>query len=313
MREDTWIFALRFTPYYKIDTALNNLEVVRAAMIEAVLALNAAKAGMETAAELEGFKTDAYARERSRATSNLLNFSALYASYVDVCRRIRGYAKLKDDAPYRRALSRLIGGNSGGHEFIKGFRNFILHHHLLEPEVKITYSQTRSTKLYLDSNALLYSGFKWTTKARHFIQKDVELDVTDAVNAVIRDVKRLIMFHRKMIEARLPEEKRAYEIYTYERERLRHLQSVASDIGAAFFKRSTPIVSRLIDSKTIENVLNSLLSDEEVRLVLCALANKHKNLPPITQNSVATGVDRLLKSRIKYKNTGAYLQGRPFK
>lgn len=310
LSDDAWRFAIQFTPYSKVNTALENLEVVRAAMFESVLALNAAKAGMESAMEFKGSTPDIYAREQSKATSSLLNFSALYASYIDVCRRIRKYAGQSNDGAYRRAIGRLIGKNSGAHGFVKGFRNFILHHHLLQPGVQIKYGEVRSVKLLLNSNSLLYSGFSWTVDARSYIQSGAELDVLKVASIVSKDVERLISFHKKMVEKRMCAEKRAFDTYLYERSRFKHLQKSAVDMSAALLKRPTPMIYRLIDKDQIEQVLNSLLPDEEVKSILSALADRHRNLTTDAHKAVLREIEKLLKERSNFNNTGAYLQGR---
>lgn len=312
LSDEAWSFAIQFTPYNKVITALENLEVVRAAMFEAVLALNAAKAGMEIAVEFNSSSTDVYVREKSKATSSLLNFSALYASYIDVCRRIREYAGQVNDEAYRRAIYRLIDRNSGAHDFVKGFRNFILHYHLPQPNIQISYGVTRSVEIYLDSNSLLYSGFKWKVDARSYIQSGARLDIEKVTIIVFKDVERLIKFHKKIVEKRLYREKQAFDIYLYERRRFKHLQNSAMDLSAALLKRPTPMISRLVNKDVIEQVLNSLLPDDEAKLILSALADRHRNLSPDAQKAVAREIEKLLKERTRFNNTGAYLQGREF-
>lgn len=312
LSDEAWSFAIQFTPYSKVSTALENLEVVRAAMFEAVLALNAAKAGMEVAVEFSGFSTNVYDREKSKATSNLLNFSALYASYIDVCRRIRKYAGQVNDKAYKRAIDRLVNRNSGAHGFIKGFRNFILHYHLPQPGIKISYGATRSVEIYLNSNSLLYSGFDWTVDARSYIQSGELLDIEKVTTIVFKDVEKLIKFHQKIVEKRLCRERRAFDTYLYERCRFKHLQNSAMDLSAALRKRPTPMIFRLVNKDLIEQVLNSLLPDDEAKLILSALADRHRNLSLDAQKAVTREIEKLLKERTRFNNTGAYLQGREF-
>lgn len=312
LSDDAWAFAIQFTPYCKVNTALENLGVVRSALFEAVLTLNAAKAGMESSWGFSDSRVDVYSREQSKATSSLLNFSALYASYIDVCRRVRKYAGQVNDRAYQRAIRRLMGKNLGAHGFVKGFRNFILHHHLLQPYVQISYGDARAVELLLNSNSLLYSGFEWTVDARSYIQRGADLDVLETVNVVSKDVDRLIKFHKRMVETRLRREKFAFDTYIYERSRFKHLQSSVTDMSMAFIKRPTPMISRLLSSDLLEQVLNSLLPDDDVRFVLCALADRHKNLSSDVRKIVTREIGDLLGARIRFENTGAYLQGRKF-
>lgn len=232
LQEESWNYALRFSPYHKVHTALENLERVHAAMLEASLGLNAATAGMDTVLEFKRSDNSAYAREQSKATSNLLTFSALYASYVDVCRRIRKYSKLENSESYTRGIGRVIGKNSGAHSFAMGLRNFILHHHLVEPGITISMGESRTVRLLLDSNALLFAGFKCKADAREYIRSDKKLDVLKTTTTVVKDVARLVRFHRKIAEKRLPEEKFAHDTYLHERTRFRHLQNATFDPGA---------------------------------------------------------------------------------
>lgn len=311
--DEAWNFSIQFTPYKKVIVALNNLDVVHAAMLEAVLALSAAKAGMENSVEFDGFGSDVYAREQSKATSSLLNFSALYASYIDVCRRVRKYSGRLNDKAYRHAIHRLIGENSGAHDFIKGLRNFILHYHLPQPGIQITSGKVRSVDLYLESSSLLFSGFDWTSDARSYLQREARLDIHNAVTVVMGDIDRLVKFHRKLSEKGMQREKFAYDVYTYERVRLKHLQNSVVDLNAAFLKRPTTTISRLISKDLVEQVLNSLLPDDEVRMVLSSLADRHKNLSFDARRSVTREIEKLLKERARFNNTGTYLQGRALK
>jgi len=305
LSDEAWYFALRFAPYHKVHVALENLERVNLAMLEACLNLNAAMAGMESAFELHGPNKTAYARERSRSTSALLTFSALYASYIDVCRRIRNYSGLKDSPAYSRAVRRIIINNVGAHGFAKGLRNFMLHYHLVEPNIAITLGEGRTVKLLLDSSYLLFSGFRdWSPDARDYIRKNEGLDVISAATSVVRDAGRVILFHRKLAERRLVREKLAYEAYLHERARFRHLQNAVVDIAAAF-RRPTPILERVLDKDVVSLALSSSLEDVDVRHVLLALADRHRNLPSDTKKALLDEVEVLLVNRRKIPNCGA--------
>ncbi|MDF1853877.1 hypothetical protein [Pseudooceanicola sp.] len=309
LSDEAWEFALRFSPYSKVDNALNNLERVHSAMQESCIGLNTAMAGMAAAMELHDRDTSAYVREQSKATSNLLTFSALYASYIEVCYRIRDYCGLKKSQAYRRAIGRLIGEKSGEHDFAKGLRNFILHYHLAEPSVTITWGDERTAKLLLNPNSLLYGGFDWTANARLYIQKQKELDVIATTSVVLRNVSRIVRFHRKMAEKQLRTSKLAFDTYRYERSRYQHLAKSVTDMGA-IFKRPTTILSRTVDKKLIEQTLNSTLSEDDVRTVLTTLADRFRNLSDDAKAAISREVDELLKQNPRYPNGGAFLNGR---
>ena len=309
LSDEAWAFALRYSPYHKVHTTLENLERVHSAMLEACLSLNTALAGMESAYELHSADRVTYERERSKATSSLLTFSALYASYVDVCYRIRDYAGLKKSEAYKRAVKRIIGKNAGEHSFAKGLRNFILHYHLVEPEISISWGSERSVKLLLESNYLLFSGFTWNADAQNYIQSNEKLDVIKATNTVIRDVRRLVKFHRKLAENRLGESKFAYETYIHERNRYHHLQKSVVDISAAF-KRPTTVLSRILSDTIVRQTLDSTMAEDSVRHILSAMANRHQNLSEDTMKKVSQEIDELLRTRPRFPNTGAFLDGR---
>lgn len=311
LHEESWKFALRFCPYHKVHVALENLDTVQSAMLDACQGLNSAMAGMETAFELGPTDRSAYERERSKATSNLLNFSALYASYLDVCRRLRGYCDLKSSAAYKRAIDRIVGDNAGEHSFISGLRNFILHYQLVQPAISITVGETRSVKINLDTNSLLYAGFDWSAVARGFMQSDATIDIVGTTSSVFRDVVRLVKFHRKIARKRLSNAASAYELYVYERRKMMHLHSSAVDVGA-IVKRPTTVLSRLVDERVVKKTIESGLSDEDVRTVLVTLADRYRNLSAATKDAISADVDRLLRRRTEYPKTGAYLQGREF-
>lgn len=307
--EEAWQFAVRFSSYHKVHIALENLERVHSAMLEACLNLNSAMAGMETAFELDGNDLSRYRRERSRATSNLLTFSALYASYIEVCYRIRDYAGLKKSAPYSNAIRRIIGKKSGEHNFTKDLRNFILHYHLIEPDIEVSQGKTRTVRLLLKSDYLLFSGFVWKSEAQKYIQASEKLDVMKAITTVTKDVGRVVKFHQKMAERFLPEEKFAYDVYVRERNRYRHLQKSAIDLGAAF-KLPSSVSSRVLDKELTNHILQSSLSDEEMRLTLLTLADRYKNLSTITKELLSREIDEILLSRPRLPNVGSFLSGR---
>ena len=309
LQEESWNYSLRFSPYHKVHTALENLERVHAAMLEASFGLNAATAGMESALELQRSDKSAYVREQSKATSNLLTFSALYASYIDVCRRIRTYSKMKKSKAYERGIRRVIGKNFGAHRFVKGLRDLILHYHLVEPNIIVSIGEKNTVQLLLDSNSLLFAGINWTADARDYIRSERKLDVLQTTNTVVKDVARLVRFHRMIAERRLPKEKLAYDTYLHERTRLIHLQNATFD-PSALIKRHSPVLSRVIDPSVMEVTLNSTIPDDELRMLLTTLANRHQNLSLDKMAVVVDEIEQILRRRIRYPNTGSYLDGR---
>ena len=309
LQEDSWNYSLRFSPYHKVHTALENLERVHAAMLEASFSLNAATAGMESALELKRSDNSAYTREQSKATSSLLTFSALYASYIDVCRRIRKYTKMENSNAYQRGIRRVIGKNFGAHCFVTGLRNYILHYNLVEPNIIVSIGEKTTVQLLLDSNSLFLDGYKWTADARDYIHSDKKLDVLQTTNTVVKDVARLVRFHRKIAERRLPKEKLAYDTYLHERTRLIHLQNASFD-PSAFIKRHSTVLPRVIAPSVMEVALNSTISDNELRMLLTTLANRHQNLSLDKMAVVVGEIEQILRRRIRYPNTGSYLDGR---
>lgn len=309
LRDDEWRYVLRFCPYHKVDTALKNLDVIQSALEDACLALNAARAGMETAFDHSRDEHVTYRREQSKATAQLLNFSALYASYVDVCRRIRGYCQLTGEGSYDRAVRRLVAKNASAHSFAKDLRNYSLHYHIPEPNVTIRISDHRSVTLWLDSQALLYSGFKWKSASRTFLQASKELDVMETVTAITKDVIRTVRFHRKLVDVRLVSMQFAYNTYQNERARYQQLRNSVTDIGAAF-KRPRSLMSRLLEKDFVDQVLASSLPDQSARRLLIDFADRHQNLPKEVLESLEKEIERALSRRPNFPTGGAYLSRR---
>jgi hypothetical protein len=307
-----WSFALRFAPYHKVSLALESLELVQSAMLEVGLSLNAAKAGMESALLFPHSRTSAYEREQSKATINLLNFSALYASYIDICRRLRKYVGLNERPAYDRAIQKIIGKNVGKHSFIKDLRNFILHHHLLRPSVTVTHGDSRTVTLLVNADSLIIDGYDWKSGARGFIQSNRKIDITATTDDISNDVSRLIEFHVKMAERRLRKDKLAYELYKYERARVDHLSKSITNIEAIFKFRSRSLISKSIDKQLLNNVLTSSLTDDEVRQIISSIADRYKNFAPEMKTSVDEEITKLLLSRPKFPVTSVYMGGRLF-
>ncbi|MDP3340647.1 hypothetical protein [Frigidibacter sp.] len=292
--------------------ALENLKQIHVAMLEACLGMNSAMAGMASAMEIAEVPSGTYEREQSKSTSHLLNFLALYSLYVDICRRIKSEAGIpKTSAPYHRAIRRITKSNWGKHSVTGDLRNYVLHYLLENPRTVIHINETRTVNLVMDANALLYSGFDWKSDAKSFLQTSPDLDVIEVTRAVAKDVARLIKFHENLVESRLSHQKIAYDTYIHERARFKHLQKSAVDMGRVI-KRPTSMLSRLIDKTVIEGTINSALSDEDVRTVLCTLANKYDNLSADAMRNLTSEVNLLLRQRRRFPSAGAYLQGRHF-
>ncbi|PJI41115.1 MAG: hypothetical protein CTR54_11845 [Rhizobium sp.] len=309
---EAWSFALRFSPYHKVSAALENLRLVQDAMLEAGLSLNAAKAGMESAMSFPHSDTRSYEREESKATINLLNFSALYATYIDICRRLRRYSGLAESPAYNRAIKKIIAKNVGKHDFVKDLRNFILHHHLLRPSVIITHGEVRTAALLIKSDSLVIDGYKWKSEARGFIQSNREIELTVLTTDISKDIARLVEFHEKLVGQYLKREKTAYELYKYERAKADHLVKSVTNIEAIFKLRRLSLLSKIVDKKLLEKVLTSSLTDDEVREIIALFANRHKNLAPEMKASVDREITKLLRTRPKFPITKAYIGGRQF-
>lgn len=308
LNDEQWRFALRFCPYHDVAATLDNLVLVQSAMDDAYLGLNTALAGMEVAIVGRLSNTNAYDLEKSKATSNLINFTALYSSYIDACRRIRKMVGMPDEKPYNRAIRRLIAENSAQHSFIKDYRNFQLHYRIVEPHIVVRGGKERKSSLCLSANQLLFSGYAWKEEARIFLGSSEKLDVIRTAAVVLADVKRLVRFHRKFTERRLRHQKEAYEQYCHERDRHDHLQSSMIDIGA-IFKQPKSLIARLLNREFVEQVLNSALSEDDMFSMLSGMANRHKNLPKHVQKKLESEVKQLIKKRQTFARAGAYLQG----
>ncbi len=309
LREDEWNSVLRFCPFQPVDSALRNLDLIVSALEEACIGLNAAKAGMETAMDSSRSRLATHQREQSKATAQLLNFGALYASYVDVCRRIRRRCNLGDQKSYERAIARLVAKNKGAHSFAKDLRNYTLHFQVPEPYVTIELSENRKVSLLLDSSALLYSGFKWKATSRDFLQNNAKLDILETATEVTKDVVRLVRFHRKIVDARLADMKFAYETYLNERVRHKHLRDAVVDVGAAF-RMPRSLISRLLEDNFVEQVLESALPDKDAEMVIVEYANRHRNLPKKVLQELRIEVGKKLESRPRFPTGGAFLSKR---
>lgn len=309
--DNSWKFAIAFARFHKVKVALSNLTTVQLAMHDASAGLNSAMAGMAAAQELSRSHNRLYDREQARATSNLLNLSALYASYIDVCRRLRRYTGLHGAKSYDRAKNRLIANRTGQHLFLKDLRNFILHNELVQPQCLIHYDFDRgkTTKLVLESHYLLLRGTDWKKEARKFIQSGEHIDIIDAVRKVIEDVDRFVDLHHKLASKRLRQDKRSYDHYTHERERHQHLVHAMFDPGAIFKHRSS-LTSRLIEKSVLKSLLESSLPQNELLRVLTSIADRHQNLPQSIRQKLELELLELIEKRIDFPIANAYLDGR---
>lgn len=271
--------------------------------------MSSALAGMEVAFEQTRNSDTTYRREQFKATGHLLTFSALYSSYIDVCRRIREKCNLAGVTSYNRAINRVINRPDGIHDFAKDLRNFLLHYQIFEPDIEIHYGNHRTVKLFLKSHDLLYSGYTWKRGSRNYLQKLEKVDVIEMMRIIISDVSRLVIFHDKLVDKRLTREKYAYENYLNERQRYRHLQRAVTDIPGAF-GRNTTLSSRLLEKALVEKILRSALPNEKAKLMLMDHANMHQNLPPQAIATLEGEIDSLLETRPNFPVGGSYLSGR---
>jgi len=85
-----------------------------------------------------------------------------------------------------------------------------------------------------------------------------------------------------------------------------------SNIEAAFRMRSRPILEKVLEQKTTENILTSSLSDAQARSILRDLANRHKNLPVDMKAAIDKEISELLRRRVRFPATKAYFGGQPF-
>lgn len=312
LHQEEWEFALRFCPYHHVIAALNNLSWTEAAMDEAYLGLNTALAGLEVSSIGGLAPRDIHERERAKATTSLLMFTALYASYIDGCRRVRALTRLDSRRSYERALHRLLRKNIGQHAFIKALRNFNLHYYVAKPYVVIRFAEARVSRLLLDCSDLLYSGYKWNEPARDFLSASPQVDVIDTAYLALKDVRRVIRFHRKLARTHMRREKNCYDSYVKQRRRHDHLQRAAVDVGAAF-KQPTTILSRILREDIVSEIIESSLAKEEMRSLIMRLSDRHSNLPDKAKVALAREVDHCLRFVTEPPDTGPYLQGRIYR
>lgn len=311
LNEEEWRFALKFSPYHKINTAFESLDLVQSALMDSYLGLNAALAGMDASFDLGSLSPGSYEREEFKAGTNLLLFSTLYSSYIDLCRIIREQCGFKKKSSYDRAIKKIKGKNVGAHDFFHKLRNYILHYRHVQPEYVVQYGNEKSTKLYLSSQDLLGDGFDWTFDSRKFLQTENKIDLIKTSELVAKDVGRLIVFHQKFVDRVMLNEKSAYQHYLYIRRSYQHFTKSVTDIGAAF-KQPTSNLSRLIKKKMLNEVLISSLPDEQVRLILHSLANRYQNLSDSVISAVDTQITDLLNKRKIEPVVKGYFDGRLF-
>lgn len=306
LRDDEWSFALKFCPYHKIEVAVNNLKFVQLAMNEACIGISSAKSAMETAFTQGSKGNVLYEREQSKATVQLLNFSALYASYVDMCWRIRDYCKLKKSKPYADAVNRLISKNIGPHSFFKDLRNFMLHYHIQAPVVTITYSEHTYSTIELNSSEMLYSGFEWKPSSREFLRSRGKVDLLEAATTVVRDAAKVISFHEFIVKRKFTDESYAYKYYITERNKYNHLKKSMTNINAAFGIKST-LLDRLSTSDLAKDMASTSISDEELRSLILSHANRYANLPQKIIDAINEEIEQVIATRPRYPAGGAYL------
>lgn len=303
LRDDEWRFALKFCPYHRVDVAIKNLGVIQSAMEEACIGLNSAKAGMETAITHGRRGNAAYGREQSKATAQLLNFSALYASYIDVCYRIRDYCGLKKSKAYSNAIIRLTIKNSGAHAFFKDLRNFMSHYHIQAPGIATTYSDKQFSEINLNSADMLYSGFDWKPSSRAFLQAQERVDILEGASSIVRDIRNVVEFHKNLVERKMPNENFAYRYYLAERRKFNHLEKSMTDLNSFFGLKST-LLSRLSSEEFAIEMLSTSLPDNDLKALILSHANRYENLPKNALEQINVEIDRLILKRPRYPTEG---------
>lgn len=201
--------------------------------------------------------------------------------------------------------------NFGDHKFIEGLRNYLVHYHFDRP-VYIwsfdTKSNKSSSKLALKSRDLLYSGFDWMGEARLFLQNNENIDLVILSRTITKDIPRIISFHQKICSIRLSSEKSCYDQYVYMRKKFKHTLKSTVDAGA-LFNKSTSLLYRSLDKGIVDIAFESAMTDSQIKHILCTLANRYSNLSNSQKIVIEQEVDRLLRKRKKYPNTGAYIEG----
>lgn len=312
--EDAWVYALKFCPYHKISVAIDSLLLVQTSIFNAYVGMNASAAGMGASMSLAEGRDTIYVREQHQLISNLLNFVSLYNLYVDICRRVKIYAKIeKDSEPYRRAIWSIMKERKGVHEFVRELRNYMLHFNLERPGIVTKIHPVRVSSVVLHADKIFASGFSWGAAARRFLSENERLDILSIAKDVVRDIDRLVKFHVRICENRLPEERRAYATYIFERERFHHLQRALVDHSMIFSRKSTTHVSRLVDPDILGFLVNSAIPNDVVKNIIISIANRYSNLPSDMVRSISQEVDVIISKREFREEASPYFEGRPLK
>ncbi|WP_138514283.1 hypothetical protein [Maricaulis alexandrii] len=309
LSDEQWRYAIRLCPYHKTVGFIHNLEFLYEAMERSLVDLSSARSAMAASMIFLDTTRPLYEASQLQAATYFLNFTSLYATYLDVCRRVRKVAGLSESVAYNKAVFRLIGRNKGKHAFVRDCRNYQLHYEVIKPSVQVSWGNDKNELLYIDNNEVLYSGWDWKAESRNFLQSCDKTDLLDVTEKVLRDIKRSVSFHRRISERWLRGEKNAYESYLRQRDRYKYLESSQVDIGA-IFKRKSILFQKLIDRNLLNDLYKSSLSNDEVKLLIEKIVDRHKNLPAKTKKKLSSEIDKFLANRSERPVLGAYLQGR---
>ncbi|WGW05585.1 hypothetical protein [Tropicibacter oceani] len=309
LSDEAWKFALQFSPYQKIETILDNLEGLFDALREEFINLSSYHSGMSAALDIQADSNTSYEREYKKTASSLITFSALYATYVDLCFRIRDLCKLKNSKPYSRAIQKAIKDFSEPMGFMKDLRNFLLHYSIPKFSHSVQLDGAKREYLLINSADIACSGFKWKADTRNYLYRNKKIDVISLCEKVVKGVRRSIDFHRKVSERVLKKEKNAHDFYKYQRKRHEFFSQSVTDFGA-LIKRPTPLHRRLLEAEFVANVLNSSLTDEEASDLLKNYPNRFKILPQPVLAELNLELENLIKSRKLIPDSGMYFSGK---
>lgn len=312
--DDEWLYSLKYCPYYEVDLLFKNLELIKTGMEEVCIGLNTSLKIMELSISEGIISDEKYHQEKVKATLYLMNFSMLYSAYVDICRKIRKKNGMPPEKNSSDAIRRIIKKNQGPHVFAKELRNFFMHFRIISPSASVNIRfedrYRKDSHLYIASHELLSSGYRWNLEARQFIQSSDDIDVIKTIFSVIKDVAVIIKFHQKLVSIYLKKEKSAFEYYSYERKRFKHLQNSIYDIGKALGRPQSLLV-KLVGDEAIDQIFSSALSNEQVHLMLSNLANRHQNIPNRVKEKIEEEIKKSLINRNTRDNLTPYLEGRP--
>lgn len=308
--DEEWNYALQFCPYYSIDETIKNLHFLQAAIEDSYLNVVTVLTRKSEAIMQKRLSQEFRHSEEYSGSISIMNFVSYYASFLDCCWRLRDAVGLRESGPYKRAIRAIISKNQNAHTFVKDYRNFQLHFRNIEPYAEISFSGKREQRLLFNATELLYTSFKWKSASKVYLQSAEKLDVIETFVAVKNDVHRVSKFIQSVVFKKMKTEKLAYETYLKVRDQFLHLQNAYVDIGA-IAKKPTKILSRLIDRNLVAQLVDSSLSNGELKSSLLQLADKYKTLPTDKLKSIEAEIDDLISRRHPVQSVAGYLGGRP--